>query len=88
MDRNPLDPKGLIRESFRIEGITAAECRTIFLDWALSLEGVEAHKALTELHPLYAQKHPHHPMVAILAEGLHQMSSPRRRGGWKSRIRN
>ena len=32
-----LDPKGLIADSYRIEGITAGECRSIFLDWALSL---------------------------------------------------
>lgn len=88
MKRKLLDPKGLIRESFRIEGITAAECRTIFLDWALSLEGIEAHKALTELHPQYAKENPGHPMIPILEEGLHQMSAPRRRGGWKSRTRN
>ena len=35
--RDPLDPKGLIREAYRIDGITAGECRSIFLDWALSL---------------------------------------------------
>ena len=31
------DPKGLIREAYSIDGITKAECRSIFLDWALSL---------------------------------------------------
>ena len=31
------DPKGLIFEAYRIDGITLPECRTIFLDWALSL---------------------------------------------------
>ena len=41
-ERDPLDPKGLIRESYRIEGITEGECRSVFLDWALSLpEGQE-----------------------------------------------
>jgi hypothetical protein len=37
MDLSEADPKGLIRESYRIEGITAGECRSIFVDWALSL---------------------------------------------------
>ena len=36
MERDPLDHKGLIREAYRIEGITLGECRSIFLDWALS----------------------------------------------------
>ena len=31
------DPKGLIRESYAIEGISDAECRSIFMDWAMSL---------------------------------------------------
>jgi hypothetical protein len=35
---DPLDPKGLIREAFRIDGITDAECRSIFVDWALSVQ--------------------------------------------------
>ena len=40
------DPKGLIRESYRIEGIEAPECRSIFLDWAISLPpGVETRQA-------------------------------------------
>ena len=35
MTINDLDPKGLIRESYRIEGISAPEFRSIFLYWAL-----------------------------------------------------
>jgi hypothetical protein len=31
-----VDPKGLIRESYAIEGITPQECRSILIDWALS----------------------------------------------------
>ena len=31
------DPKGLIYESYRIPDISPPECRSIFLDWALSL---------------------------------------------------
>ena len=37
MTRNEDDPKGLIRESYLIEGITPGECRSVFMDWALSL---------------------------------------------------
>ena len=35
-DKDPDDPKGLIREAYRIEGISEPECRSIFMDWALS----------------------------------------------------
>ena len=42
MDRDPLDHKNWMREAFRIEGITPEDCRSIFLDWALSLpDGTE-----------------------------------------------
>ena len=45
-----LDPKGLIAEAYRIEGIGEGECRSIFLDWALSLpEGQEVAAALEAL---------------------------------------
>jgi hypothetical protein len=36
------DPKGLIRESYAIEGISDAECRSIFMDWAMSLPAGKA----------------------------------------------
>ena len=32
------DPRGLILESYRIEGITEGQCRSIFLDWALGIQ--------------------------------------------------
>ncbi len=44
------DPKGLIRESFAIEGIGAPECRSIFLDWALGLPA--GHDVRTEVASL------------------------------------
>ncbi|MGC1506158.1 MAG: hypothetical protein WA782_18715 [Sulfitobacter sp.] len=83
------DPKGLIFESYRIEGITKPECRTIFLDWALSLP-VEQNTTTTigKLLAQYQPDHPHHPMTEVLNEGQHTMAAPRRRGGWRKRVRN
>lgn len=86
---DPIDPKGLIRESYRIEGIGPEECRTIFLDWALSLPvGADQQSALTDLLARYGTADAGHPMTAILTEGLHAIAAPQRRGGWKSRPRN
>ncbi len=89
MKGNPLDPKGLIYESYRIDGITPEECRSIFLDWALSLP-LERNTSAT-IKGLLAQYHddqPGHPMTQVLKEGLTTMAAPRRRGGWRSRPRN
>ena len=84
-----LDPKGLIYESYRIDGITAAECRTIFLDWALSLpDGTQTGQALRALLAQYEPAHPDHPMNAVIKEGLGGMAAPRRRGGWRARQRS
>lgn len=82
------DPKGLIFESFRIDGITPSECRTIFLDWALSLP-LDA-DTRTSLQALLAQygAAPDHPMTQVMTEGLAAMDKPRRRGGWRSRARD
>ena len=85
--RDPDDPKGLIREAYRIEGITGPECRSIFLDWALSLPTeVDTHGAIQRL--LARAPDPAHPMTEVLTEGLKTMEAPRRRGGWRSRPRH
>ncbi len=75
------DPKGLIRESFAIEGITEAECKSIFLDWALSLAGTDAADAMRALLARYGAAAPGHPMTRILTEGLTAPPRARRRGG-------
>lgn len=81
------DPKGLISEAYKIEGITAGECRSIFMDWALSMPadcGTEGPiRTLLERHG-----QPDHPMTIVLQEALVPMQRPRRRGGWKSRPRD
>jgi len=84
----PDDPKGLIYEAYRIEGITKSECRTIFLDWALSLSVArETNAALRAVLALYGTD-PAHPMTEVMSEGLHAIATPRRRGGWRSRKRD
>ncbi|MGZ2257737.1 hypothetical protein [Roseobacter sp. A03A-229] len=83
------DPKGLILEAYRIDGIQKSECRTIFLDWALSLSlEQDTGTVLKALLAQYGANHPDHPMTEVMTEGLAGMASPRRRGGWRSRPRN
>ncbi|APX11269.1 hypothetical protein [Tateyamaria omphalii] len=84
-----LDPKGLIFEAYRIDGISAPECRTIFLDWALSVPGTHVPADLiAALLRQYAVDFPDHPMTQTLTEGLERIGQPRRRGGWRSRARD
>ena len=86
--RDPLDPKNLIFEAYRIEGIGKPECRSIFLDWALSLpDGQETGPALRSLLARHEAEHPDHPMTEVLREGTNTVKAPRRRGGWRSRAR-
>lgn len=84
------DPKALIYEAYRIDGITKPECRTIFLDWALSLPLERDTKIdLRVLLTKYGAASPDHPMTAVMREGLEEMDRPpRRRGGWRSRARD
>ncbi len=82
------DPKALIRESFNIEGINIEECRSIFLDWALSLPNdVDAKKIIPLLLKKYNDKK-EHPMLLTLKEGLITTISPTRRGGRRGRLTN
>ncbi|MBC6408499.1 MAG: hypothetical protein GDA40_10530 [Rhodobacteraceae bacterium] len=82
MDTQDLDPKRLIREAYRIEGIDAAQCRSIFLDWALGVppEG-DTQRRIALLLQHYAPQHPQHPMTLILRQGLGGIQPARRRGG-------
>lgn len=80
------DPKGLIFEAYRIDGITSEECRSIFLDWALSLpEGQTPQTDLQILIDRHAVAAPDHPMTAVLREGQANAARPKRRGGWRAR---
>ncbi|WP_176249952.1 MULTISPECIES: hypothetical protein [unclassified Sulfitobacter] len=84
-----LDPKGLIFEAYQIEGITKSECRTIFLDWALSLPlDTDTGPTIRVMLDRYGITEPQHPMTGVMREGLQAMAAPRRRGGWKSRPRH
>ncbi len=81
------DPKGLIREAYAIEGITPAECRSIFVDWALSLPaGAEAAPQAAVLLASYGRTVPDHPMTAVLREGCAPLPLPRRKGGRAGRM--
>lgn len=86
MEMKDVDPKGLIRESYRIEGITTGECRSIFLDWALGVPvGEDAGPRVRFLLGVYGED-ADHPMTATLKEALADAPQPRRRGGRASRF--
>jgi hypothetical protein len=67
--KHSCDPRDLIHDAYRIEGIAMEECRAIFFDWAIGLEaGVDPVLAAKTLHTDLAAKNPDHPMTALLAE--------------------
>lgn len=79
------DPRGLIREAYRIEGISPHECRTIFLDWALSLpEGTDTQEMAARL--LQADPPADHPMTAVLRDATKEPPARIRRGGRRARL--
>ena len=83
------DPKALIFEAYRIDMITPAECRSIFLDWALSLPAdADTAAAVERLLARYGADNTDHPMTSVLRAGMTRLSAPRRRGGWRARPRN
>jgi hypothetical protein len=78
------DPKGLVREAYAIPGITSAECRSIFLDWALSLPA--GADPLPSVRALLDRHGGGHPMSDVLRAALDAPSTPRRRGGRAGRL--
>ncbi len=86
MTLNEIDKSELILESYRIEGITASECRSLFLDWALKLpSGFEQKPAIDLLIQTYTLDAPDHPMGAILTQALLGSAQTGRRGGRAAR---
>ena len=80
------DPRNLIREAYRIEGITAPDCRSIFLDWALGSQSAEeVRPMIVALLETYGPDNPDHPMTVVLREGLERAERTGRRGGWAAR---
>lgn len=67
---HPDDPRHLIEEAYRIDGISVEDCRAIFFDWALGLpverDATAAAAALLAHHEPPAE----HPMTTLLQEAL------------------
>ena len=79
-DLKILDPRELILEAYRIEGIGEPDCRTIFFDWALGLpDGRDMSKDANALLTHYGARHPDHPMTRVLAEANRPAQPPPRR---------
>jgi len=86
--KHPDDPRDLIGEAYRIEGIGREDCRSIFFDWALGLpEGRDAAEAAAALIAHHAGQPADHPMTGLLREAIEGTATRRRRGGWRSRPR-
>ena len=83
------DPRGLIQEAYKIDGISASQCRSIFLDWALGANVAGDPRADIEaLLVQYADQPQEHPMTQTLLAALKPAAAPRRRGGRASRVKD
>ncbi|MBQ1202852.1 MAG: hypothetical protein IIX61_03465 [Loktanella sp.] len=81
------DPKALIREAYRIPDITEAQCRTIFLAWALDVPQGQDMAALAGLLLARHKDEPaDHPMTRVLQQASDPAPGPRRRGGRTARL--
>lgn len=80
-----IDPRGMIYESYRIEGISVEECRMIFLDWALEAAQIDMRDKLQSLIDEYGNANPDHPMTSVILEGMKKSSQSGRRGGSSGR---
>ncbi|NRA99031.1 MAG: hypothetical protein HRU32_04275 [Rhodobacteraceae bacterium] len=86
-DLQTLDPRGLIKDSYAIDGISEPECRSIFLDWAIAVPvGQDARPQIRALLDHYAEHAPDHPMTRVLGQGLADAPVAQRRGGRKARV--
>lgn len=77
------DPRSLIYEAYRIEGIAPEDARAIFFDWALGLPaGTDPAEAARALRRHHADRADDHPMSVLLEQAARGVAVPRgRRGG-------
>ncbi|MBN8293907.1 hypothetical protein JI664_18195 [Rhodobacter sp. NTK016B] len=81
-EQDPDDPKGLIREAYKLDGISETECRSILVDWALSLPAGADYAQTAARLADRAPRSDDHPMTALLAAAsAPALSAARRRGG-------
>ncbi|SFR41227.1 hypothetical protein SAMN04488005_1620 [Yoonia tamlensis] len=84
---DPIDPTGLIAESFLIANISEPECRTIFLEWAMGISADVDTLAAVKTHlARHSNANPAHPMIATLNAALETARPPKRRGGRRARV--
>lgn len=87
-DAHQDDPRALIAEAYRIEGIGAEDARSIFFDWALGLPpGTGPEEAAARLLAHHAGEPDAHPMTVLLREAAAGGTVRRgRRGGRAARV--
>jgi len=77
-----IDPRGMIYEAYRIDGVTVEECRMIFLDWAMHTPEGDMKSYLQELLNEYAANNPpDHPMTQLVTDGLASSETIGKRNG-------
>ncbi|MFK5998129.1 MAG: hypothetical protein QM492_08465 [Rhodobacterales bacterium] len=80
-----IDPRGMIFEAYRIEGVTVEECRMIFLDWAMHTPEGDMKSYLQELLDEYeAANPPEHPMTQLIRDGLASSETMGKRNGGRT----
>ena len=83
---HPRDPRGLIREAYRIEGLDEAGCRAIFFDWALGLPAeADPAEAARELIAHHSDAPEGHPMTRLLRDAAEERAAPQGRTGRRRR---
>lgn len=86
---HPLDPRGLISEAYRIEDVSAEDCRSIFFDWAMGLAaGIDPGEAAAVLKAHHADAPADHPMTRLLDEAMIQASTGMRPSARRRARRN
>lgn len=85
-DATPDDPRALVAEAYRIEGLHPSDARSIFFDWALGLpDGTSPAAAAGRLLAHHAAQPAEHPMTLLLREAAAGGGTARRRGGRRAR---
>lgn len=70
MNIEQADPQKTITKAYQMKNLSSEDCRTVFMVWALSVDGDDIrHHAKTLLNK-YAKGQPSHPLTELLQKTL------------------
>jgi len=79
VDLKQADPKNTFGKAYSMPDLTVEECRTVFLEWVISIEGENSASYVTAVLEEFSPAYPTHPLTQLLQAALQGRAVSKRR---------